>query len=57
MNMAETVRRHATLSEKLMFSITCIIRALQIRLGKNDIWGGLYWEQLRKLWSRKAPAI
>lgn len=57
MNMAETVRRHATLSEKLIFSLTCIIRALQIRLGKNDIWGGLYWEQLRKLWSRKAPVL
>jgi GT2 family glycosyltransferase len=57
MNTAETVRRHATLSEKLMFSLTCIIRALQIRRDRNDIGGGLYWEQLRKLWSRKAQVI
>lgn len=61
MNVVETVKRHATLSQKLMVSLTCMIllpfRALQQRLGRNDIGGGLYWEQLRRLWSQKAAAI
>jgi hypothetical protein len=61
MNVVETVRRHATLRQKLMVSLTCMIllpfRELQKRLGRNDIGGELYWEQLRRLWSRKAPVI
>ncbi|HTZ41453.1 MAG TPA: glycosyltransferase family 2 protein [Syntrophales bacterium] len=61
MNVVETVKKHATLSQKLTVSLTCLIltpvRALQKRLGSNDMGGRLYWEQLRKLWSRKAQGI
>jgi GT2 family glycosyltransferase len=61
MNVADAVRRHATLGQKLTVSLTCLIlvpfRALQKRLDKNDIGGGLYWEQIKKLWSPRFPAI
>jgi len=61
MNVVETVRRHATLGQKLMVSLTCIIlapfREVQKRLDRNEIGGELYWEQLKRLWSREAPAI
>lgn len=55
MNVVETVKRHATLSQKLMVSVTLLLlaplREAQKRLGGNDMGGSLYWVQLRKLWS------
>ena len=61
MNVVETVKKHATLGQKLMVSLTCLIlvpfREVQKRLGSNDMGGGLYWEQFWKLWSRKAPVL
>ena len=58
MNVVETVRKHATLGQKLMVSLTCLIlvpfREVQKRLGGNDMGGRLYWVQLRRLWSRTA---
>jgi GT2 family glycosyltransferase len=55
MNVVETVKRHATLSQKLIVSVTLLLlvplREAQKRLGGNDMGGSLYWVQLRKLWS------
>jgi hypothetical protein len=52
MNVAETVTRHATLRQKFTVSLSCLIltpvRALQKRLGSNDMGGGLCWGQLKK---------
>jgi len=60
-NTAETVRRHATLGQKLLVSMSCMIlvplREVQKRLDRNDMGGRLYWVQLRRLWSRKARVI
>ena len=60
-NTAETVRRHATLGQKLLVSMSCMIlvplREVQKRLDRNDMGGMLYWVQLRRLWSRKARVI
>jgi GT2 family glycosyltransferase len=60
-NTTETVRRHATLGNKLIFSLSCLLlvpfREMQKRLGRNDVGGAVYWEQLRRLWSRMARVI
>jgi GT2 family glycosyltransferase len=57
MNVVETVRKHASPGQKLAVSLTFLIlipfRAVQRRLGGNDMGGRLYREQLRRLWSRK----
>jgi GT2 family glycosyltransferase len=63
MNTAETVRRHATLGQKLVVSLTCMMiilvpfRDVQKRLDRNDMGRRLHWEQLRRLWFRKAQII
>lgn len=58
MNVAATVKKHATIGQKVVVSMTCILlapfRELQKRLKRNDVGGGLYVAQLRRLWSRKA---
>lgn len=55
MNVVETVRRHASLGQKLMVSLGCLFlapfREAQKRLDRNDIGGDLYWKQFKRIWS------
>jgi len=57
MNVAETVKRHATLGQKVTVSVTCIFlalfRELQKGFKKTDVGAELYLEQLGRLWCIK----
>ena len=61
MTVVETVKKHASPGQKLTVSLSCLIlmpyREVQKRLDRSDIGGGLYWEQLKRLWSPQSPAI
>lgn len=61
MNVVETVKKHASLGQKLTVSLSCLVLALfrevQKRLDRSDIGGDLYWEQLKRLWSPDSSAI
>ena len=61
MNVVETVKKHASLGQKLTVSLSCLVlapfREVQKRLDRSDIGGWLYWEQLKRLWSPNSSAI
>lgn len=56
-NTAATVRRHATLRQKITVSLSCLVlapyREAQRRLGSSDMGGKPHWELLRSLWCGK----
>ncbi len=53
-NVAETVKKHASLIQKLTVSASYLIlapfRQMQKWLHRSDIGGDLYWRQLKRLW-------
>ena len=53
-NVAETVKKHASLIQKLTVSASYLIlapfRQMQKWLHRTDIGGDLYWRQLKRLW-------